>query len=80
MRFRQWLERQWERQDAVGAFSRGFDIKGRHLPRGKRWRPYINNRYEDWVQVLRDGRSEELMPALNQAWREYSGSTPATCE
>lgn len=79
MRFRVWLGRQWARRDAVGELSRSFDTKGRHCSPEKRWYPYIENRYTAWVEVLRDGRATEFLPALYQAWREYSGSTPATC-
>jgi hypothetical protein len=75
MRFRQWLSKQWERQDAVGQLSRSLmrnlHWKPRDCPREKRWLSRISNTFPAWVDLLREGQTLEHLPALEVAWKEY---------
>ena len=67
MTFRSWLQKQRNRNDAVGDFARDvrddLDSRGIHSVTG--WVKYLNNRHA----------CEGAIEAVKKAWKEYSNET-----
>ena len=70
MKFKQWLDKQKDRQDGIGRLARALaDIDGKKYPTSRRRRP---DEHRKWASIVTRFGTPAHVQSFNKAWREFN--------
>lgn len=69
MKFQEWLNKQKDRQDAIGRLAQALhDVDAKQYPYSRRRRP---DEHRKWASIVTRFGSQAHVRSFNKAWQEF---------